>query len=81
MKTKVWKSILPAMAMFLAIGMSFATVPDSINQTGYFWNPNTQQVETVPGGVDCLNSGSQACIFENNEVFADLDLEIPLYKR
>lgn len=81
MKTKVLKGLLPALVMVLAIGLSFATVSSEVNQQGYYWDPNAQEVKEVPGGVDCPPTGIDACLFDDQEVFADEELTIPLYER
>ncbi|APY10457.1 hypothetical protein BWZ22_04025 [Seonamhaeicola sp. S2-3] len=81
MKTKVLKGLLPALVMVLAIGLSFATVSSEVNQQGYYWDPITNQIEEVPGGVDCPPSGTEACLYEEQPVFADEDRTIPLYEK
>ncbi|MFL1012593.1 DUF6520 family protein [Flavisericum labens] len=80
MKTKVMKGLLPALVMVLAIGLSFATTSIEVNQQGYYWDTNTNQVEEVPGGVDCPPEGTIACLHDEQPVFADEDRTIPLFK-
>lgn len=81
MKTKVLKGLLPALVMVLAIGLSFATVSSEMNQQGYYWDPDDEEVKEVPGGVDCLTTGEILCTYDDQQVFADEELEDELYIR
>jgi hypothetical protein len=60
MKTKVFKFILPAFAMLLAIGLSFATETNRSAQTGYYDDPFVPGVQSIitdcekqPTGIHC----------------------------
>ena len=61
MKTKIFKIMLPALAMVLAIGLSFATEANRSAQTGYYDDPFVPGVQSIitdcekrPDGVLCI---------------------------
>lgn len=75
MKTKIFKSILPAIAIVLAMGLSFAVESNRVVQTGYFDDP------LIPGiqqeSTDC-NKNNPADLCKSASGFqlydtADLD--------
>lgn len=60
MKTKIFKIMLPALAMVLAIGLSFATEANRTTQTGYYDDPFVPGVQSIitdcekqPVGIHC----------------------------
>lgn len=80
MKTKVFKTALPIVAIICAIGLAFATEPEIALTPGFYMHP-TFGVQQVPGGVNCPTEGDEFCIYDDQyEVFADEDLTIRLYK-
>lgn len=80
MKTKVFKSILPALAILMAIGLSFATELNTVNEPGYYNDP-LLGVQAVPGGVDCPPEGSIDCTYNGHKVYADPAMTIELFER
>ncbi|WP_298535860.1 DUF6520 family protein [uncultured Algibacter sp.] len=78
MKSKVFKFILPAFALLLAVSFAFATEESNASQTGYYNHPilGVQQIST-----DCQAQGAVNCMEGSYQVFADEDLTIPLKER
>lgn len=63
MKTKIFKFMLPAFAMLLAIGLSFATEAKRTAQTGYYDDPFISGVQSVITDCEKQPSG-ELCITE-----------------
>lgn len=80
MKTKVFKSILPAFALLLAVGVAFAaTESNSFTTDGYYDHPIAGPT-AVPGGVNCQTSGQSDCTYQGLQVYAEIELETELHK-
>ncbi|WP_338357332.1 DUF6520 family protein [Yeosuana marina] len=78
MKTKVLKSVLPILAIIMAIGLAFATEATNSSQIGYYFDPNTGAIVSTP--VDCNSTTQIPCKIDNNQVYAEEELLTPLYK-
>ncbi|WP_339917141.1 DUF6520 family protein [Yeosuana marina] len=81
MKSKVFKIMLPAFAILLAISLSFATEATNSSQIGYYNDPSIPGIQQVLGGVDCPDHGEVSCEFNGFQVYADQALTIKLYER
>ncbi|WP_166962497.1 DUF6520 family protein [Yeosuana marina] len=81
MKSKVFKIMLPAFAILLAISLSFATEATNSSQTGYYDDPFIPGIQEVPGGVDCPTTGEVTCKYNGHDVYADRAMTQPLWER
>lgn len=82
MKTKFFKSVLPALAILLAISLSFATTANTaMNQVGYYDDPFIPGIQEVPGGVDCPTFGEITCKYNGQDVYADQAQTIQLWEK
>jgi Family of unknown function (DUF6520) len=82
MKTNIFKTVLPALAILLAMSLSFAVELERVNQTGYFDDPleegiqqeitdcepnlNTEQCKSVAGFQ--LYASDELDAIPNNEL-------------
>lgn len=80
MKITFFKTVLPAFAMLLAISLSFATEASTISPPAYYDHPDLGAQE-VPGGSDCIQQGTEACLFGTYPIYADESLEVALHER
>jgi len=78
MKTRVLKTVLPILAIVLAVGLAFATEVSNSIQIGYYFDPNLGEV--VSTIVDCNSTTQIPCEIDNNQVYAEPELSTPLYK-
>lgn len=76
MKTKVFKPILPIFAILLAVGFAFATEADAFLNTGYIQGPSGP----IEVQVDCKSEIPDLCLFNNQQVYEDQGLTIPMRK-
>lgn len=78
MKTTVFKLMLPALAILMAVGLAFATEGQNATQTGYYNHPilGVQAIQT-----DCLDQGSVQCMEGTYPVYKDPGLNNPLFER
>tara|TARA_R110000868_G_scaffold94642_1_gene261000 strand:+ start:1228 stop:1473 length:246 start_codon:yes stop_codon:yes gene_type:complete len=69
MKTKVFKIMLPALAVVMAVGLAFATETNTIAQEGYYNHPalGWQSVMVEDG---CGASGAIPCTFNDYQLYA-----------
>ena len=77
MKSKIFKIILPAFAILLAISLSFATEANRVSQIGYYDHP---VFGATPVMVDCNAISGTECLYGQYPVYADQDLNTLLYK-
>ncbi len=80
MKTNIFKTVLPALAILLAMGLSFAVEANRVNQQGFYFDIDTGQAEQVPGIVDCSTELNEPCTYKGQQVYAELALTNKLYK-
>lgn len=80
MKTSFFKIVLPAFAILLAVGLSFATETTNVSSPAYYNHP-VLGVQPVPGGSDCPVSGTISCKYNGYDIFADPALSTPLFIR
>jgi RNA binding exosome subunit len=81
MKTNIFKTVLPALAILLAMGLSFAVEVTSVDQQGFYRNPITGLPQQVPGNVSCEEEENDfPCTHEGQQVYAELTLDTPLYQ-
>lgn len=78
MKSKVFKTILPAFAILLAISLSFATESNRVSQIGYYFDSNLGEI--VSTTVDCNSTSPDPCEVNDHQVFAERQLLNALYK-
>lgn len=78
MKTKVFKFILPAFALLLAVSFAFATEESNATTTGYYLHPI---LGVQPISTDCPETGIDVCMEGPYQVFKDQNLSIELYER
>lgn len=78
MKTKVFKLILPAFALLLAVSFAFATEETNATQTGYYEHPilGVQAIQT-----DCNPTSGVNCMFGAFQVYAEPSLSTPLKRQ
>ncbi|MFD0991142.1 DUF6520 family protein [Mariniflexile jejuense] len=69
MKTKVFKFMLPALAMVLAIGLSFATEAKRSAQTGYYDDPFIPGVQSIITDCEKQPSGDLCQTEEGYQLF------------
>lgn len=73
MKTSLFKIVLPAFAILLAVGLAFATEESNLSYTGYIDSPSgDQQIQT-----DCPDTGQNLCFEGPYQVFNDIELTDP----
>ncbi|MBJ7880976.1 DUF6520 family protein [Gelidibacter salicanalis] len=78
MKTKVFKSVLPIIAVVFAMGLAFAT--ETTNSSPAFYDdPAIPGVQRLTGGTDCPTVGQIPCMYQDFQLFADEDLSTPLF--
>ena len=77
MKSNVLKTILPALALLLAVSFAFATQSLNENRQGFISTPSGPM--EVPGGVDCDTPTNDPCLYLGQQVYADQALTIPLF--
>jgi hypothetical protein len=78
MKSKVFKIMLPAFAILLAISLSFATEATNSSQIGYYFDSNLGEI--VSTSVDCNSTSPDPCEVNGHQVFAERELLNALYK-
>lgn len=64
MKTKVFKVILPAFAILLAVSLAFASEADAFFNTGYILGPSGP----IEVQVDCKSEIQDPCLYLNQQV-------------
>lgn len=79
MKTKLFKWALPAFAIVLAAGISFAATKSMVNKTAYYNHP-ILGVQSVTVGNECDNGGQIDCTFQGHQLYAEQSLITPLRK-
>jgi hypothetical protein len=80
MKSTFFKTVLPAFAILLAVGLSFATTTETISAPAYYDHP-VLGAQPVPGGSDCPIEGTFPCKFNEFDTFADPALTLPFLRR
>tara|TARA_R110002051_G_scaffold63132_5_gene114911 strand:+ start:8009 stop:8254 length:246 start_codon:yes stop_codon:yes gene_type:complete len=80
MKSTFFKTVLPAFAILLAVGLSFATTTETISAPAYYNHP-VLGAQPVPGGSDCPIEGQEPCLYGTYQIFQDEALQIPLQVR
>ncbi|MDP5229000.1 MAG: DUF6520 family protein [Cellulophaga sp.] len=80
MKSTFFKTVLPAFAILLAVGLSFATTTENISAPAYYNNP-VLGVQPVPGGSDCPENGTIECMYGEFPIYADEGLSVKLFIR
>ncbi|MEE1963961.1 DUF6520 family protein [Allomuricauda taeanensis] len=77
MKTKIFKIVLPAFAIVMAVSLAFATEESNLPYTGY--------IDSLSGPVqiqtDCPNTGTVFCYESGQQVFNDIELSDPKLDR
>ncbi|GGK22032.1 hypothetical protein GCM10007962_15240 [Yeosuana aromativorans] len=81
MKTKVLKSVLPMLAIVLAIGLAFANEEKAGFDSDYYDDPLIPGVQEIPGGTDCPTTGENPCFYNGFQVYDDVNLTIPKFER
>ncbi|TXG39574.1 DUF6520 family protein [Seonamhaeicola maritimus] len=79
MKSKVFKFILPAFALLLAVGFAFAAEDNYVSQTAYYNHP-ILGVQSVIIGDECQPSGAISCEFNGHQLYQEASLTTPLRK-
>lgn len=79
MKTKILKSVLPALAILMAVGFAFATEVDSTSRIAYYEHP-LLGVQSVMVGSECNINGEIDCTFNGQQLYAEPTLQIELRK-
>jgi len=74
MKLRVLKTILPAFAVLLAVGLAFATESTTVYRSGHYLHPNLGW-QTVPVSNECVESGEIPCKFGIYQVYSEPSLE------
>ncbi|WP_047419598.1 DUF6520 family protein [Cellulophaga sp. Hel_I_12] len=80
MKRTFFKTVLPAFAILLAVGLSFATTTETISDPAYYNHP-VLGVQPVPGGSDCPIEGTIPCKFNGFDTFVDPALTLPYLRQ
>lgn len=80
MKSKIFRFVLPAFALFLAVSFAFATEANNTVTTQYYDHPILGAQE-VPISLDCPTEGTTTCKYNGFNVYADQGLSISLYER
>lgn len=77
MKTRIFKTILPAFAILLAISLSFAAEANRTTQIGYYDDPLIPGIQQVTTSCDPNATGS-LCDYEGFQLYDEMALETPL---
>ena len=76
MKTKIFKFVLPAFAILLAVSFAFATEADAFLNTGFIEGPSGPiQVQ-----VDCKSEIQEPCLYLGQQVYEHENYTSPLRK-
>lgn len=76
MKTKMFKLILPAFAMLLAVGFAFATDNSSVNQLAFY--ETSSGVHSVTIGDECQPNNEVDCKYMGFQLYAEESLDTKL---
>tara|TARA_R110000868_G_scaffold71713_2_gene209691 strand:+ start:17089 stop:17334 length:246 start_codon:yes stop_codon:yes gene_type:complete len=80
MKTKIFKIVLPAFAILLALGFAFANEAKTMDNPKYYEHP-VLGIKEVPIEIDCPEQGETSCTYNGFPVYADSLLTTPLFER
>ncbi|WP_418603551.1 DUF6520 family protein [Hwangdonia sp.] len=74
MKSKFLKFVLPALAILLAVSLSFATIDNTPSQTGYYDDPLIPGVQSI--STDCEKDASTIkCTYQGFQLYDTDDLD------
>ncbi|MCQ0112062.1 hypothetical protein SAMN04487906_0832 [Zhouia amylolytica] len=77
MKTKVFKTALPAFAFLVAIGIAFAADANSSSQIGYYDDPFIPGIQQVQTQCSPMATG-ELCTHNGYQLYDEPSLENPL---
>lgn len=80
MKTKMFKTVLPAFAIILAVGLSFATEATSSTSQIAYYNHPVLGLQSTMVGDECDADGKIACEFNGYQLYAEPSLSTELRK-
>lgn len=69
MKASLFKIVLPAFAILLAVGLAFATENATVFKTAYYLHP-TMGWQEITVDDDCDIEGAIACTFLGQQVYS-----------
>lgn len=72
MKTSVFKLILPAFAILLAVGLAFATENTKVAQQAHYYLPGQGWQSTMVED-ECFDGGSISCKYNGNQLYSEPD--------
>jgi hypothetical protein len=70
MKSNFLKLVLPAFAIFMAVGLAFATEDNIVDQTAYYLHPDDGWQPIMVEDA-CFNGGSTPCEIEGLQLYAE----------
>ncbi len=67
---------MPVFVFIMAIGLAFATEKANDSQSGFYYDPGSEEV--IPVTVDCDSSSDIQCTYNGHPVFAEEELKTPI---